>query len=97
MKDFRGMQLTAMLVCFIAILSQNVLICKGYNHAGYSKSIVRDRGFTSSFYNANCFGLERGSTVAAISNFGSRRLQSTSLSMSSGDDIGKVKYFVDQL
>lgn len=91
------MQLTATLLCVIAIFSQNVLICKGYNHAGYSKSIVRDRVFTSSFYDANNFNLERGETVGTLSNFGSRRLQSTSLSMSSGDDIGKVKYFVDQL
>lgn len=91
------MQLTATLVCFIAILIKNVLICKGYNHAGYSKSIVRDRGFTSSFYNANNHNFERCETVGPTSNFGERRLQSTSLSMSSGDDIGKVKYFVDQL
>jgi hypothetical protein len=90
MKDNRGMRLTATLVCFIAIFCQNVLICKGYNHAGHSKSIVRDRVFTSSFYNANCFNLERGEIFAASSNFGSKRLQSTSLSMSSGDDTGKV-------
>lgn len=91
MKDFTGMQLT--LVCFIAILCLNVLICKGYHHVG-SKSIVRERVFKSLLYNANFFNLEKVEAHAPTSNTGRKKALSTSLSMSPSDDgIGKVKHF----
>ena len=94
MIDLKKMQLTSTLVCFIAILCLNIFICEGYHHVGFSKSIVRDRVYTSLFYDANFFNLERVDISDSKSNSGRRMFSSTSLSMSSSDDgIGKVKYF----
>ena len=91
----QGMQVTSIILCFVAIFCMNVFTCKGFHHVGSSKSISHDRISTSLIYNVNNFNLEKAEVSAPPSNFGVRRMLSTSLSMSSSDDgIGKVNLFL---